>query len=825
MLNGKKYDEKVDVFSFGVIVCEIIGRVQADPDFLPRTSDFGLNQQVFKDKFCQTCPEPFFKIAFLCCELNPDKRPPFEVLENWLESLTNYTRIRHPFPPDILFDIENYKGNQSCDSSLCHTPDALQTDEDELDEVFTPGKKSGKSKKVVEKEIMQSETILDEPCKNKPVVFKIGDDTPDNLTSFIPTSPHLRKDFSPNGDRIRDSLRAKRKQKILLNRENQRKSLEASVENQLQKCSEILSKKIEDKPYDATEGYVIKLNTNGVISVNSVNDLDSCSDFDSSCDTSLNYHEINNLPLPESPLVMSHPNIESPTPIAKNLKFDTEFATEIPIKINTIQENSIEDGNLSSNPFKNGEPNEKILKTFSNNQKSIMNPFKTVEDAIESPDKCDRNPFKNQNPFQTHSNPFDVSSEIDKSPKSLENNSIHKSTNPFLSAELICKAPGTSMRIVDQTQNNLEQKSVNDLIKRIEEQLNSSKVQTNQDTRKIVKERPPTGLPPKAPAQLESPSKLSYRNTLEDLKTKLNICKSKLEPKKLDSPQTTKRSMFSRINPLLSPKVFRKQQQSDDSKNKNNLPSENSSGSTKCYRVNETPIFERKNIRNMFNFRRSDSDESIPVKNVRYHHHNNQSVDQRSPSSTSSGTSPEKEKLFNFKPRISPTSDLKPSYSFESDDRERELSSSNSNSIDFNEKPKKSSPANVTNYKLNKSQKVVFPPTSTRTSTPPLSTSAKTTIVPIMSPATIHNLNLKLQEQKRLNQVNNNSNGKKAVLERKISPASQKQKIASNSNGITPKNIKPNVVSTAPTPVSTKIVSKERIVKNGKNCVIESTAL
>lgn len=75
MLKGNKYDEKVDVFSFGVIACEIIGRVEADPDFLPRTSDFGLNTQVFKEKFCQNnCPEPFYKIAFLCCELNPDKR-------------------------------------------------------------------------------------------------------------------------------------------------------------------------------------------------------------------------------------------------------------------------------------------------------------------------------------------------------------------------------------------------------------------------------------------------------------------------------------------------------------------------------------------------------------------------------------------------------------------------------------------------------------------------------------------------------------------------------------------------------------------------------
>ncbi|CAG2060256.1 unnamed protein product, partial [Timema podura] len=73
MMKGNKYDEKVDIFSFGIVLCEIIGRVQADPDFLPRSSDFGLNQSVFREKFCCSCPEPFYRLTFLCCDLNPDK--------------------------------------------------------------------------------------------------------------------------------------------------------------------------------------------------------------------------------------------------------------------------------------------------------------------------------------------------------------------------------------------------------------------------------------------------------------------------------------------------------------------------------------------------------------------------------------------------------------------------------------------------------------------------------------------------------------------------------------------------------------------------------
>ena len=32
----KSYDEKADVFSYGIVVCEIISRLDADPDEIPR---------------------------------------------------------------------------------------------------------------------------------------------------------------------------------------------------------------------------------------------------------------------------------------------------------------------------------------------------------------------------------------------------------------------------------------------------------------------------------------------------------------------------------------------------------------------------------------------------------------------------------------------------------------------------------------------------------------------------------------------------------------------------------------------------------------------
>ncbi|CAK1552382.1 unnamed protein product [Leptosia nina] len=108
MMNGNVYDEKVDVFSFGIILCEIIGRVSADPDFLPRRTDFGLNEALFYEKFCITCPEPFYRIAFLACHLEPDARPPFEVMEIWLESLVMHLGNPGPLPPTLLADILQY---------------------------------------------------------------------------------------------------------------------------------------------------------------------------------------------------------------------------------------------------------------------------------------------------------------------------------------------------------------------------------------------------------------------------------------------------------------------------------------------------------------------------------------------------------------------------------------------------------------------------------------------------------------------------------------------------------------------------------------------
>uniref|UniRef100_A0A673JKW8 Dual specificity testis-specific protein kinase 1-like n=1 Tax=Sinocyclocheilus rhinocerous TaxID=307959 RepID=A0A673JKW8_9TELE len=70
VLRGERYNEKVDVFAYGIILCEIIGRIQADPDFLPRTEDFGLDVEAFR-QMVGDCPPHFFKVTFICCSVRP----------------------------------------------------------------------------------------------------------------------------------------------------------------------------------------------------------------------------------------------------------------------------------------------------------------------------------------------------------------------------------------------------------------------------------------------------------------------------------------------------------------------------------------------------------------------------------------------------------------------------------------------------------------------------------------------------------------------------------------------------------------------------------
>ncbi|XP_053304840.1 dual specificity testis-specific protein kinase 1 [Spea bombifrons] len=97
VLRGDLYNEKADVFAFGIILCEIIARIPADPDYLPRTEDFGLDVKAFRDMVQSGCPPHFLQLAFLCCRMDPEARPSFcevsERLEWILENMNGRKRL------------------------------------------------------------------------------------------------------------------------------------------------------------------------------------------------------------------------------------------------------------------------------------------------------------------------------------------------------------------------------------------------------------------------------------------------------------------------------------------------------------------------------------------------------------------------------------------------------------------------------------------------------------------------------------------------------------------------------------------------------------
>ncbi|XP_066569327.1 dual specificity testis-specific protein kinase 2 isoform X1 [Amia ocellicauda] len=86
MLRGEPYDRKVDVFSFGIVLCEILGRIPADPEVLPRTQDYGLDVTAFQ-AMVSGCPQRVVELAASCCQMEAFRRPSFTELLDALEEV------------------------------------------------------------------------------------------------------------------------------------------------------------------------------------------------------------------------------------------------------------------------------------------------------------------------------------------------------------------------------------------------------------------------------------------------------------------------------------------------------------------------------------------------------------------------------------------------------------------------------------------------------------------------------------------------------------------------------------------------------------------
>ncbi|CAL9694610.1 unnamed protein product [Knipowitschia caucasica] len=97
VLRGEVYNEKVDVFAYGIILCEIIARIQADPDFLPRKEDFGLDVDTFQH-MVGDCPHDFLDLAITCCNMSSKLRPSFSQIVLELEQKREEGRLKEQTP-------------------------------------------------------------------------------------------------------------------------------------------------------------------------------------------------------------------------------------------------------------------------------------------------------------------------------------------------------------------------------------------------------------------------------------------------------------------------------------------------------------------------------------------------------------------------------------------------------------------------------------------------------------------------------------------------------------------------------------------------------
>ncbi|NWS49778.1 TESK1 kinase, partial [Probosciger aterrimus] len=98
VLRGEIYNEKADVFAYGIILCETIARVPADPDYLPRTEDFGLDVTTFRTMVGVDCPAAFLQLAFHCCSMEPTSRPSFLEITQCLEGILQHQLAGDPLP-------------------------------------------------------------------------------------------------------------------------------------------------------------------------------------------------------------------------------------------------------------------------------------------------------------------------------------------------------------------------------------------------------------------------------------------------------------------------------------------------------------------------------------------------------------------------------------------------------------------------------------------------------------------------------------------------------------------------------------------------------
>eukprot|EP01089_Gocevia_fonbrunei_P017646 TRINITY_DN5788_c0_g1_i1.p1 TRINITY_DN5788_c0_g1~~TRINITY_DN5788_c0_g1_i1.p1 ORF type:complete len:425 (-),score=50.30 TRINITY_DN5788_c0_g1_i1:130-1299(-) len=85
---GKGYGKEADVYSFGVMIYELLAKGGIDRSILRDLTDYSIGEQsfIFKDQVENTVPQ-LWEICKVCCKQNPKERPTFEKLQTQFSQL------------------------------------------------------------------------------------------------------------------------------------------------------------------------------------------------------------------------------------------------------------------------------------------------------------------------------------------------------------------------------------------------------------------------------------------------------------------------------------------------------------------------------------------------------------------------------------------------------------------------------------------------------------------------------------------------------------------------------------------------------------------
>lgn len=136
VLVGDFYNERADLFSLGIMMCEITARISADPDIMPRMNNFGVDYVALSEMIAY-CPLDYLQLAFKCCQVDPIKRPvAYEIIE-WLEKIfRNLQNDIFTRQEKEKSELNGYKRSRSEDNILQANDSEADTSNEDI--IITP---------------------------------------------------------------------------------------------------------------------------------------------------------------------------------------------------------------------------------------------------------------------------------------------------------------------------------------------------------------------------------------------------------------------------------------------------------------------------------------------------------------------------------------------------------------------------------------------------------------------------------------------------------------------------------------------------------------